>query len=73
MDMTPGNSGGRFSDCLGVLGMATILKAKTVEVLSLESGTYRLAGRWHPGDRARSRLLKGFEVSVAPLLGEQLA
>ena len=48
-------------------------EAKTVEVLCLESGTYRLAGRWHPGDRARSRLLKGFEVPVAPLLGEQPA
>ena len=48
-------------------------EAKTVEVLFLESGTYRLAGRWHPDDRARSRLLKGFEVLVAPLLGEQPA
>ena len=46
-------------------------EAKTVEVLFLESGTYRLAGRWHPGKRARSRLLKGFEVPVAPLLGER--
>jgi Uma2 family endonuclease len=46
-------------------------EAKTVEVLHLESGTYHLAGRWHPGERARSRLLKGFEVPVAPLLGER--
>ena len=48
-------------------------EAKTVEVLYLEAGTYHLAGRWHPGERARSRLLKGFEVPVAPLLGEQPA
>jgi Uma2 family endonuclease len=45
-------------------------EAKTVEVLCLESGTYQLAGRWHPGERARSRLLKGFEVPVSPLFGE---
>ena len=45
-------------------------EAKTVEVLHLEAGTYQLAGRWHPGERARSRLLKGFEVPVAPLFGE---
>ncbi len=45
-------------------------EAKTVEVLHLESGTYHLIGRWHPGERARSRLLKGFEVPVAPLFGE---
>ena len=41
-------------------------EAKTVEVLCLESGTYQLAGRWLPGERARSRLLKGFEVPVSP-------
>jgi Uma2 family endonuclease len=45
-------------------------EAGTVEVLFLESGTYQLVGRWHPGERACSRLLKGFEVPVAPLLGE---
>ena len=44
-------------------------EAKTVEVLCLESGTYQLAGRWQPGERAQSRLLKGFEVPVTPLLG----
>jgi hypothetical protein len=42
-----------------------------VEVLYLESGTCHFVGRWHPGERARSRLLKGFEVSFAPLLGER--
>ena len=45
-------------------------EARTVEVLYLESGTYQLAGRWHPGERARSRLLKGFAVPVSPLFGE---
>jgi len=45
-------------------------EAKTVEVLHLEAGTYQLVGRCHPGERARSRLLKGFEVPVAPLFGE---
>jgi Uma2 family endonuclease len=45
-------------------------EAKTVEVLHLEAGTYQLVGRWHPGERARSRLLKGFEVPVTPLFGE---
>jgi Uma2 family endonuclease len=45
-------------------------EAGTVEVLFLESGTYQLVGRWHTGERARSRLLKGFEVPVGPLFGE---
>jgi Uma2 family endonuclease len=45
-------------------------EAKTVEVLHLEMGTYQLVGRWHPGERAVSRLLRGFEVPVSPLLGE---
>jgi Uma2 family endonuclease len=45
-------------------------EAKTVEVLHLESGTYQLVGRWHPGERAQSRLLNGFEVAVSPLFGE---
>ena len=45
-------------------------EAKTVEVLHLESGTYHLVGRWHPGEHADSRLLKGFEVPVAPLFSE---
>ena len=45
-------------------------EAKTVEVLHLEKGTYQLVGRWHPGERAQSRLLKGFEVPVSPLFGE---
>jgi Uma2 family endonuclease len=44
--------------------------AGTVEVFSLESGTYRLVGRWHPGERARSKLIKGFEVPVSALFGE---
>lgn len=45
-------------------------EAKTVEVLHLQSGTYQLLGRWHPGERAQSRLLKGFEVPVSTLFGE---
>lgn len=45
-------------------------EAKTVEVLNLESGTYRLLGRWHPGETARSGLLKGLAVPVAALFGE---
>lgn len=45
-------------------------EAGTVEVLYLESGTYQLVGRWHPGERARSRLLKGFAVPIASLFGE---
>jgi len=45
-------------------------EAQTVEVLHLEAGQYQLVGRWHPGKRARSRLLKGFEVAVANLIGE---
>lgn len=45
-------------------------EAKTVEVLHLEQGSYQLVGRWHPGERAQSRLLAGFELAVSPLLGE---
>jgi Uma2 family endonuclease len=45
-------------------------EAKTVEVLHLEKGTYQLVGRWHPGERAQSRLLKGFELPVSPLFGD---
>ena len=42
-------------------------EALTVEVLHLKAGEYELLGRWHPGDRARSRLLKGFELLVSGL------
>lgn len=41
--------------------------AQTVEVLTLENGEYRLAGRWRPGETARSVLLAGFEVPVNTL------
>jgi Uma2 family endonuclease len=42
-------------------------EARTVEVLNLKAGAYQLAGRWHPGERAQSRLLKGLEVPVSVL------
>ena len=45
-------------------------EAATVEVLHLESGEYRLLGRWRPGEQARSRLLDGFAVPVAELFSE---
>jgi Uma2 family endonuclease len=45
-------------------------EAKTVEVLYLQSGAYQLIGRWHPGERARSRLLKGFDLPVSALFNQ---
>ena len=39
-------------------------EAQTVEVLFLERGEYHLAGRWHPGQSAASRLLQGFKLEV---------
>ncbi|MGH7973623.1 MAG: Uma2 family endonuclease [Limisphaerales bacterium] len=45
-------------------------EAATVEVLHLEAGTYRLIGRWHPGEQARSVLLEGFEVPVSALFAQ---
>ena len=41
--------------------------AQTVEVLTLDNGKYRLAGRWRPGETARSVLLAGFELPVNSL------
>ena len=46
-------------------------EARTVEVLALAAGTYQLVGRSHPGEQARSRLLKGFEVPVSSLFAER--
>ena len=45
--------------------------AQTVEVLFLENQQYKLAGRWRPGETARSRLLEGFEVDVKQLLSTE--
>jgi len=45
-------------------------EAETVEVLFLDRGEYRLAGRWRPGEQARSQLLKGFKVAVADLFAK---
>ena len=42
-------------------------EAQTVEVLWLEAGEYKLAGRWREGETARSRLLEGFTVPLAAL------
>ena len=41
--------------------------AQTVEVLTLDNGEYRLAGRWRPGEIAGSVLLAGFTVPVSSL------
>lgn len=45
-------------------------EAGTVEVLHLTRGQYQLVGRWHAGETAESRLLKGFRVKVSELFGE---
>lgn len=39
-------------------------EAQMIEVYALEQGVYRLIGRFQPGERARSRLLAGFEIAV---------
>lgn len=39
-------------------------EARTVEIYGLESGAYELVGKWGSGQRARSRLLEGFEIEV---------
>ena len=45
-------------------------EALTVEVLHLTRGEYELVGRWRPGERAESRLLKGLHVPVDNLFGK---
>jgi Uma2 family endonuclease len=45
-------------------------EAETVEVLFLDRGEYRLAGRWRRGEQARSQLLKGFKVAVTELFAK---
>lgn len=41
------------------------LDAREIEVFTLAKGEYRLHGRFGAGDMARSKLLEGFEASVA--------
>ncbi len=43
-------------------------ESKTVDVLALVKGRYELAMHCGPGDKAASRLLQGFEISVDYLL-----
>jgi Uma2 family endonuclease len=43
-------------------------EAGTVEVFFLTNGEYKLAGRWRAGEKAKSRLLKGFSVAVSEVL-----
>lgn len=45
-------------------------EAGTVEALHLTGGQYQLVGRWQRGETAASRLLEGFRVNVAELLGQ---
>jgi Uma2 family endonuclease len=45
-------------------------EAETVEVLFLDRGEYRLSGRWHPGEQARSQLLKRFKFAVDDLFAK---
>ena len=40
------------------------IEAQTIEVLTLKRKKYALLGQWGMGERARSKLLKGFEVAV---------
>lgn len=45
-------------------------EAQTVEVLHLVRGEFQLAGRWHPGEQAVSKLLPGFSVDVGTLFNQ---
>lgn len=45
-------------------------EAATVEVLHLTRGEFQLVGRWHAGETAESRLLKGFRAKVSDLFGQ---
>jgi Uma2 family endonuclease len=41
---------------------------QVVEVYTLRGEGYALYGHWRAGERARSRLLEGFEVAVDEIL-----
>jgi len=47
-------------------------EARTVEVLFLERGQYRLVGRWSEG-QATSRLLRGFKVPFQDVFGSAVS
>jgi Uma2 family endonuclease len=44
-------------------------EAEMIEVLALEEGMYRLAGRYRRGETAQSKLLDGFSAAVDAVLG----
>jgi len=41
---------------------------QTIEIYTLENGTYELFGKWHIGETAKSKLLDGLEVSVEDVI-----
>ena len=41
---------------------------QTVEVFTLENATYKIFGKWEPGETAKSKLLDGFKVNVDEIM-----